>query len=310
MSFHWSTSCYEQAINCYTFPMPLYRSFDSKAYSLASQSSILNSCSCVLLWAAVPVEFVVSRGSPMECVVLLSSLSCRLALICRRSPSSLSLCVARQLPVFLLLPRAACGSAAGPRPASPSSYNSKPNKSELQSRTPEDLPRSFIRLRAVEGYHRVVDLANVDLYVLYQPQNRAVARSFAEPYGRLFSGSACSQRRRDINASLFTNFTSLSHTPSTALLSRLLRALLLALPFSLLCFLLLGYLLLEVGKSLQLLLQQSGHLSISPPFSLFLSLILVAFAVLLLVLLVGFFVPLAADVVDGLQKVFTHLKIT
>jgi hypothetical protein len=73
---------------------------------------------------------------------------------------------------------------------------------------------------------------------------------------------------------------------------------------------LLGYLLLEVGKSLQLLLQQSGHLSISPPFSLFLSLILVAFAFLLLVLLVGFFVPLAADVVDGLQKVFTHLKIT
>ena len=244
----------------------------------------------------------------MECVVLLSSLSCRLALICRRSPSSLSFCVARQLPVFLLLPRAACGSAAGPRPASPSSYNSKPNKSELQSRTPEDLPRSFIRLRAVEGYHRVVDLANVDLYVLYQPQNRAVARSFAEPYGRLFSGRACSQR--DINASLFTNFTSLSHTPSTALFSWLLRALLLALPFSLLCFLLLGYLLLEVGKSLQLLLQQSGHLSISPPFSLFLSLILVAFAFLLLVLLVGFFVPLAADVVDGLQKVFTHLKIT
>lgn len=242
----------------------------------------------------------------MEGMVLPSSLCWRLALICWRSPSSLSFCVARQLPVFLLLPRAACGSAAGPRPASPSSYNSKPNKSELQPRAPEDLPRSLVRLRAVEGYHRVADLAHVDLYVLYQPQNRAVARSIAEPYRRLFSGRACPQRRGNVNASIFANFTSLGQVLRTVLSSRLLGALLLGFLFCLLSFLLLGDLLLEIGKSLQLLLQQSGHLSISLP----LSPILLAFIVQLLLLLVGFPVPLAADVVDGLQKVFTHLKIT
>jgi hypothetical protein len=133
----------------------------------------------------------------------------------------------------------------------------------------------------------IVYFADVDLDVLDEREDLAVAGRVCEGYAQLVLREYC------LGGWCGGRFLEFIVSP-------------LAVPV------LLDYLFLEVGQSLQFLFQHLRHLALGlfPLRALLFLILILLFLFVLLGVLVGFFVLLLLDVADGLQKIFAHLNIT
>lgn len=139
----------------------------------------------------------------------------------------------------------------------------------------------------MEGDPVVVYFADVDLDVLDEREDLAVAGGVCEGYAQLGLRGDC-----------------LRGWCGRILLDFIVSPLAVSV--------LLNYLFLEVGQSLQFLFQHLRHLTLGlfPLRALLFLFLILLFLLVLLGVLAGFLVLLLLDVADGLQKIFAHLNIT